>query len=79
MNGWSYELVPVSEDRVIETLVRDGDRDRERALVWFTGTPGGAVPDEDLAVEADRHGLQLIMPLRPGYGESTPRPVSNVG
>jgi pimeloyl-ACP methyl ester carboxylesterase len=73
MTDWRYDLVPVADDRVIEVLVREGD-EGARGVLWFTGTPGGAIPDEDLAVQADRYGLQLIQPLRPGYGQSSPRP-----
>ena len=72
--SWHYDLVPVSDDRVMEVLVREGDSEGGRGLIWFTGTPGGACPDEDLAAQADRHGLRLIQPLRPGYGQSSPRP-----
>lgn len=73
MTDWRYDLVPVSDDRVLEVLVRGGDTG-SRAVLWFTGTPGGAIPDEDLAAQADRYGLRLIQPLRPGYGQSSPRP-----
>ena len=71
--GWAYDLVPLPDGRVLEVLVREGDTG-ERGMLWFTGTPGGAIPDEDLAVQADRYGLRLIQPLRPGYGQSSPRP-----
>ena len=70
---WKYDLVPLPDGRVMEVLVRDGDTG-SRAVLWFTGTPGGAIPDEDLAEQADRYGLRLIQPLRPGYGHSSPRP-----
>lgn len=69
---WTYELVPVSADRVMEVLVY-GTRGA-RAFLSFTGTPGGAVPDQQLAAAADAHRLLLVQPLRPGYGQSTPRP-----
>src|SRR4051812_23351838 len=71
--SWSYDLVPLPDGRVMEVLVRDRDTGA-RGLLWFTGTPGGAIPDEDLADQADRCGLRLIQPLRPGYGHSSPRP-----
>jgi pimeloyl-ACP methyl ester carboxylesterase len=73
MTEWRYDLVPVAEERVLEVLVREGDSG-SRGVLWFTGTPGGAIPDEDLAAQADRYGLRLIQPLRPGYGQSSPRP-----
>jgi len=71
MTAWVYELVPLPDGRELEVLVWG---EGERALVSFTGTPGGAVPNEALAAEAARHGLRLIQPLRPGYGQSSPRP-----
>jgi pimeloyl-ACP methyl ester carboxylesterase len=68
---WSYELVPLPDGRTLEVLAYgEGDR----ALLSFTGTPGGAVPNEALAEEATKHGLRLLQPLRPGYGQSSPRP-----
>lgn len=42
--------------------------------MWFTGLPGGAVPHDSFADQAHARGLRLIMPIRPGYGQSTPQP-----
>lgn len=72
MTDWTYELIPVADDRVIEVLLYGTPG--PRAFVNFTGTPGGAVPDDQLGAAADEHGLFLVQPLRPGYGQSTPRP-----
>ena len=66
-----YEMVELPDERQMEVLVAGGG---ERALVSFTGTPGGAVPDEDLTTVAAFHRLLLLQPLRPGYGRSTPQP-----
>lgn len=71
MAEWSYELVPLTDGRVCEVLVTG---DQTRALVWFSGTPGGAVPDDAFAQQCADKGLRLVMPLRPGYGQSSPRP-----
>src|SRR4051812_42227009 len=71
MTDWNYHLVPLRDGRVNEVLVSGV---QERALVWFTGTPGGAVPHDAFAQQAHDRGLRLVMPLRPGYGRSTPRP-----
>jgi pimeloyl-ACP methyl ester carboxylesterase len=71
VTDWNYSLVPLRDGRANEVLVSG---DQERALVWFTGTPGGAVPHDAFARQAHDRGLRLVMPLRPGYGQSTPRP-----
>lgn len=71
MAEWSYELVPLKDGRVSETLVSG---EQPRALVWFSGTPGGAVPDDRFAQQCADRDLRLVMPLRPGYGQSSPRP-----
>jgi pimeloyl-ACP methyl ester carboxylesterase len=71
MPDWTYHLVPLKDGRVSETLVSG---EQPRALVWFSGTPGGAVPDDTFAQQCADRGLRLVMPLRPGYGRSTPRP-----
>ena len=71
MPEWTYQLVPLSDGRLSETLVAG---EQPRALVWFSGTPGGAVPDDRFAEQCAEKGLRLVMPLRPGYGQSTPRP-----
>src|SRR5690348_3326262 len=71
MPDWTYHLVPLADGRVSETLVSG---DQPRGLVWFSGTPGGAVPDDRFAEQVAAHDLRLVMPLRPGYGQSTPRP-----
>src|SRR5205085_1604739 len=46
----------------------------DRALVHQPGTPSSPAPDKLLADVAGRHGLRVIVPLRPGYGNSTPNP-----
>jgi pimeloyl-ACP methyl ester carboxylesterase len=71
VTDWTYDLVPLRDGRVSEVLVTG---QQERALVWFTGTPGGAVPDDRFAQQCADQGLRLVMPLRPGYGQSSPRP-----
>jgi len=71
MTDWSYHLVPLADGRVSEVLVSGN---QPRALVWFTGTPGGAVPHDEFARQAADRGLRLVLPIRPGYGRSTPRP-----
>lgn len=68
---WKYHLVPLKDGRVSEVLVCG---DQPRALVWFTGMPGGAVPHDSFAQQAHDEGLALVMPIRPGYGQSTPKP-----
>jgi pimeloyl-ACP methyl ester carboxylesterase len=71
MNDWNYSLVTLRDGRVSEVLVHG---DQPRALVWFSGTPGAAVPDDTFAKHCVDRDLRLVMPLRPGYGQSTPRP-----
>lgn len=71
MSDWRYELVPLPDGREMEVLLHG---DAERVLVLFTGTPGGAVPDEEVAATVTAHGFRLVQPLRPGYGRSSPRP-----
>ena len=69
---WTYELVPRPDGRVMEVLACG--EPLARALLSFTGTPGGAVPDDELADIAEARGVRLLQPLRPGYGNSSPRP-----
>jgi len=71
MTDWNYQLTPLKDGRVSEVLVSGS---QPRALVWFTGTPGGAVPDDRFANQCADQELRLVMPLRPGYGQSSPRP-----
>lgn len=71
MPEWTYHLVPLRDGRESEVLVAG---DQPRGLVWFTGTPGGAVPDDHFAGQVAEHDLRLVMPIRPGYGRSTPKP-----
>jgi pimeloyl-ACP methyl ester carboxylesterase len=71
MLDWTYHLVPLRDGRVSEVLVCG---DQPRALVWFSGTPGGAVPHDAFAEQAHERGLRLVLPIRPGYGRSTPNP-----
>lgn len=71
MSGWEYRLVALPDGRQLEVLDH-GTADR--VLVWLTGTPGGAVPDPEMAAFVARHDLRVLQPLRPGYGQSDPRP-----
>lgn len=70
-SGWAYELVPLPDGRTCEALLYG---EGVRALVHQPGTPSTPAPDELLAGIADRHRLRIVIPLRPGYGRSTPRP-----
>ena len=67
----TYRLVGLPDGRQLEVLETG---DGPRALVWFWGTPGAAVPDPTLDRLADDYGLRLLQPNRPGYGQSDPRP-----
>lgn len=69
--GWTYTLVPLPDGRTCEVL---GYGDQDRALVHQPGTPSGAAPDALLAEVSDSFGLRVVIPLRPGYGASTPNP-----
>ena len=69
--AWRFDLVPLPDGRVCEAMVHG---DRERALVHQPGTPTGAAPDQLLVDVAERFGLSVVVPLRPGYGRSTPNP-----
>ncbi|MFF0145717.1 pimeloyl-ACP methyl ester carboxylesterase [Amycolatopsis sulphurea] len=69
--GWSSELVSLPDGRTCEVLVHG---DQERALVHQPGTPSGTAPDPLLAEVGDALGLRVVIPLRPGYGSSTPNP-----
>lgn len=70
--NWKYDLVPLPDGRVMEVSTYDSEH--TRALVSLTGTPGGHVPDDVLADACEARGVRLIQPLRPGYGNSSPRP-----
>jgi pimeloyl-ACP methyl ester carboxylesterase len=70
--NWKYVMVPLPDGRELEVSTYDSDL--PRALVSLTGTPGGHVPDDALADACEARGMRLIQPLRPGYGNSSPRP-----
>jgi len=70
-DGWSYELVPLPDGRVCDVLLY-GDQDR--ALVHHPGTPSTPAPDALLEQVSAELGLRIVIPLRPGYGRSTPNP-----
>lgn len=77
--GWRYELVPLPDGRSCEALLYG---EGQRALMHQTGTPSTPAPDKLLAGIAERHGLRVVIPLRPGYGRSTPKPgrsIADVG
>jgi pimeloyl-ACP methyl ester carboxylesterase len=67
---WSYELVPMPDGRGLEVLMYG----EGIPLVFLSGTPGAAVPNPRMAALADRCGLRVIQPNRPGYGQSDPNP-----
>jgi pimeloyl-ACP methyl ester carboxylesterase len=70
-SAWRYDLVPLPDGRTCEVLLHgDGDR----ALVHQPGTPSSPAPDKLLVDVAAAHGLRVVVPLRPGYGNSTPNP-----
>ena len=66
------ELVQLADGRKLEYLI-EGPADGI-PLVFHHGTPGAAVRFAPLAEAAERHGLRLVSPGRPGYGASTPQP-----
>ncbi|HET7572408.1 MAG TPA: alpha/beta hydrolase [Gaiellaceae bacterium] len=68
---WTWELVPLPDGRDCEVLLYG---EGERALLHQPGTPSSPAPDPLLAGVVDRLGLRLLIPLRPGYGRSTPNP-----
>jgi pimeloyl-ACP methyl ester carboxylesterase len=66
------EFVQLADGRRLEYLI-EGPADGI-PLVFHHGTPGAAVRFGPLAEAAERHGLRLVSPGRPGYGASTPQP-----
>ena len=66
------EFVQLADGRKLEYLI-EGPADGI-PLVFHHGTPGAAVRFAPLAEAAERHGLRLVSPGRPGYGASTPQP-----
>ncbi|MEU9886077.1 alpha/beta hydrolase [Sphaerisporangium sp. NPDC051011] len=70
-DGWTYTLVPLPDGRTCEVLLHGR---HDRTLVHQPGTPSGAAPDPLLAEVSDSLGLRVVIPLRPGYGRSTPNP-----
>jgi pimeloyl-ACP methyl ester carboxylesterase len=67
----SYRLLTLPDGRDVEVLESGSG---ERALVFLWGTPGGAVPDPHFDEVAERYGLRVLQPNRPGYGQSSPQP-----
>ena len=66
------EFVQLADGRELEYLI-EGPADGI-PLVFHHGTPGAAVRFAPLAEAAERYGLRLVSPGRPGYGASTPQP-----
>lgn len=66
------EFVQLADGRKLEYLI-EGPADG-LPLVFHHGTPGAAVRLAPLVEAAERHGLRLVSPGRPGYGDSTPQP-----
>ena len=71
------EFVQLADGRKLEYLI-EGPADGI-PLVFHHGTPGAAVRFAPLAEAAERHGLRLVSPGRPGYGASTPQPGRSIG
>jgi pimeloyl-ACP methyl ester carboxylesterase len=68
---WRWDLVPLPDGRTCEVLLYG---EGERALVHQPGTPSSPAPDALLARVVDELGIRAVVPLRPGYGRSTPNP-----
>ena len=68
---WRYEIAPLPDGRQCEVLLHG---DGSRALVHQPGTPSSPAPDKLLVDVAARYGIRVVVPLRPGYGNSTPNP-----
>ncbi|HEY2577128.1 MAG TPA: alpha/beta fold hydrolase [Streptosporangiaceae bacterium] len=71
-HGAQLQTIGLPDGRTMEVLTAgapDG-----LALVMHHGTPGGPVAWPATVAAAKVRGLRLILPVRPGYAGSTPRP-----
>lgn len=68
------QTLALPDGRALEYLT-GGDPDGF-PFVFHFGTPTATVPDEPLSEAVARAGLRLVTFSRPGYGASTPRPVT---
>ncbi|GAB3055711.1 alpha/beta hydrolase [Intrasporangium mesophilum] len=69
--GATGRTVMTSDGRSLDVLDSGGDG---LALLYHSGTPGGAVPWPAGIEAARRLGLRWVTYCRPGYGSSTPKP-----
>ena len=69
--GAMARTVTTPDGRSLDALDSGGDG---LALLYHSGTPGGAVPWPAGIEAARRFGLRWVTYSRPGYGSSTPRP-----
>ncbi|MCF6376767.1 alpha/beta hydrolase [Nocardioides KLBMP 9356] len=65
------DYLTLHDGRTVEHL--EGGDPEGFPLVYHSGTPSGAVEDEQLFAAAGAAGLRLVTYSRPGYGRSTPR------
>ena len=69
--GATARTVTTRDRRSLDVLDSGGDG---LALLYHSGTPGGAVPWPPGIEVARRLGLRWVTYSRPGYGSSTPKP-----
>jgi pimeloyl-ACP methyl ester carboxylesterase len=69
--GAEPRVVTTSDGRSLDVLDAGGDG---LAVLYHSGTPGGAVPWPAGIAAASDAGLRWVTYSRPGYGSSTPRP-----
>ena len=69
--GVTARTVTTPDGRSLDVLDSGGDG---LALLYHSGTPGGAVPWPAGIAAARRSGLRWLTYSRPGYGSSTPNP-----
>jgi pimeloyl-ACP methyl ester carboxylesterase len=72
-----YLEVPTPDGRILEVLT-EGDPDGY-PLLYHSGTPSGAVPFPTLDQAAAAQAMRVVTYSRPGYGDSTPWPFSELG
>jgi pimeloyl-ACP methyl ester carboxylesterase len=72
-----YLEVPTPDGRILEVLT-EGDPDGY-PLLYHSGTPSGAVPFPTLDRAATAQGMRVVTYSRPGYGDSTPWPFTELG
>ncbi len=70
-DGATARTVTTPDGRSLDVLDAGGDG---LALLYHSGTPGGAVPWPAGIEAARRSGLRWVTYSRPGYGSSTPHP-----